>query len=254
MDKTATATRVFERLGFSMNEERVYAHLLKNGSASIRQIAGDTGINRGTVYEALKGLVDKGLVSRSQKKQKQQFIAEDPAHLKNIFREERQRVTNIRKDLAKSLPGLQLLYQEKKERPIIKVHEGHAGTKMILEDVLKVMSAEKDKTYRVYSAANIREYLYYNFSSFSERRIKLGIKTKVIAIGAGGEIRGLDERRWITAKRGAPSYIIIYGKKAAIISLGQGRPHGVVIEDAGLAETQKLIFDSLWGTLSVESR
>jgi len=53
-------------------------------------------------------------------------------------------------------------------------------------------------------------------------------------------MRGLDERRWITTKRGA------------IISLSQGRPHSVVIEDAGLAETQKLIFDSLWNKLASE--
>ena len=114
------------------------------------------------------------------------------------------------------------------------------------------MENETEKTYRVYSAANIREYLYYNFTSFSERRIKLGIKAKVIAVGAGGETRGLDERRWITAKRGAPAYVIIYGKKMAIISLSQGRPHSVLVEDAGLADIQKLVFDTLWNKLAAE--
>ena len=246
--------KIFEKLGFSENEEKVYVHLLKNGGASIRQVAGDTGINRGTVYEALKMLTDRGLVSHSQKKQRQQFVAEDPAILKTLFKEERQRLVSIRKELSKSLPSLETFYQTKHEQPVIKIHEGHAGTKFILEDVLKTVAAEPIKEYRVYSAANIREYLYYNFASFSERRIKLKIKAKVIAIGAGGEIRGLDERRWITSKRGAPAYVIIYGKKIAIISLAQGRPHSVVIEDAGLAETQKLVFDSLWGKLEVEEK
>lgn len=246
--------QLFEKLGFSTTEEKVYLHLLKSGAASIRQIAGDTGINRGTVYEALKELCDRGLVSHSQKKQRQQFIAEDPFILKTFFKEERQKLVSLRKELTRSLPDLKAFYEAKHEQPIIKIHEGHAGTKLILEDVLKTMAIETDKQYRVYSAADIREYLYYNFSSFSERRIKAGIKTKVIAIGAGGEIRGLDERRWITTKRGAPAYIIIYGKKTAIISLSQGRPHSVLIEDAGLAETQKLVFDSLWDKLASESK
>lgn len=244
--------KIFEKLGLSENDEKVYVHLLKNGGASIRQIAGDTGINRGTVYESLKALADCGLVGHSQKKQRQQFIAEDPSILKTLFKEERQKVVSIRKELSKSLPDLRVLYETKHEQPIIKIHEGHAGTKLILEDVLKTMISETDKQYRVYSAANIREYLYYNFASFSERRIKAGIKAKVIAIGAGGEIRGLDERRWITTKRGTPAYMIIYSKKVAIISLGQGRPHSVVIEDTGLAETQKLVFDSLWDKLAKE--
>lgn len=56
-----------------------------------------------------------------------------------------------------------------------------------------------------------------------------------------------------TTKRGAPAYMIIYGKKVAIISLSQGRPHSVVIEDTGLAETQKLVFDSLWDKLAKET-
>ena len=243
---------IFEKLGFSTNEEKVYLHLLKNGAASIRQIAGDTGINRGTVYEALKSLVGRGLVSHSEKKQRQQFVAEDPAVLKTIIEEETEKLSGIRKELTKSLPELERLYSAEHEQPVIKIHEGHTGTKVILEDVLKTAINEPEKTYRVYSAANIREYLYYNFASFSDRRIKLKIKAKVIAIGAGGEIRGLDERRWITVKRGAPAYVIIYGKKMAIISLSQGRPHSVVIEDAGLAETQKLVFDSLWEKLERE--
>jgi sugar-specific transcriptional regulator TrmB len=244
--------QLFEKLGFSPNEEAVYLHLLKNGSGSIRQIAGDTGINRGTVYEALKELCDQGLASRSQNKQRQQFIAEDPSLLKTLLKDERQKLVSLRKEIARSLPELEALYQIKREDPVIKIREGHTGTRMVLEDVLKTMAKETDKQYRVYSAANIREYLYYNFSSFSERRIKAKIKAKVIAIGAGGDIRGLDERRWITTKRGAPAYIIIYAKKTAIISLSQGRPHSVVIDDAGLAETQKLIFDSLWNKLSSE--
>jgi HTH-type transcriptional regulator, sugar sensing transcriptional regulator len=231
--------KVFEKLGISGNEQEVYVHLLKNGGASIRQIAGDTGINRGTVYEALKSLIDRGLVSHSQKKQKQQFVAEDPSALKALFKEEKQRLVGVRKELSRSLPALQALYGVKREDPVIKIHDGHAGTKLILEDVLKTMADEPDKMYRVYS-------------SFSERRIKAGIKARVIAIGSGGEIRGMDERRWITAKRGAPAYMIIYGKKTATISLSQGRPHSVVIKDTGLVETQKIIFDSLWEKLARE--
>ena len=250
--KKKSSSSLFEKLGFSAHEERVYLYLLNNGGASIRQVAGDTGVNRGTVYEALKQLSDRGLVSHAEKKHKQQFVAEDPAILKTLLRDEQEKLADIRKELTKSLPELVALYQAKHESPVIKIHEGHAGTKAILEDVLRTMEAETDKVYRVYSAANIREYLYYNFASSSERRIKLGIKANVIAVGTGGEIRGLDERRWITLKRGAPAYVIIYGRKTAIISLSQGRPHSVLIEDSGLADTERLVFDSLWSKLAAE--
>jgi len=242
---------LLEKLGFSANESRVYHALLKSGPASIRSIAGATGINRGTVYEALKKLADRGLVTRSQKKQERRYMAQDPDVLQLIFKDERRRLATIRKELSKFLPELKTMYGTLHKQPVIRIYEGHSGSALILEDVLKTVAAEKNKEYYVYSAANIREHLYYNFSSFSDRRIKAGVKTKVIAIGAGGELRGLDERKWLTTKRGAPAYMIIYANKLAIISLSaSGKPIGVVIEDSGVAQTQRLIFEALWKTLN----
>ncbi len=243
---------LFEAFGFSENERKVYLYLLRGGAASIRQVAADTGVNRGTVYEALKSLADRGLVSHSADAARRQFSAEDPTAFHMLVRDEEERVAAMRGELGKALPDLAALYGTEHAQPAIRVHEGHRGTKVILEDVLLTVAKEPDRMYRVYSATNIREHLYYNFASFSERRIKAGIKAKVIAIGGGGEVRGLDERRWIISKKAAPAYVIVYGKKMAIISLAEGRPHSVVIEDAGLAETQKLVFDSLWNKLAAE--
>ena len=62
---------LFEQLGFSDHRGRVYGYLfLQNGAASIRQIAGDTGINRGTVYESLKevsAIVDLQVIRRKNR-------------------------------------------------------------------------------------------------------------------------------------------------------------------------------------------
>lgn len=245
---------LLEKLGFSPNESKVYYALLKSGPGSIRNVAGATGINRGTVYEALKKLSDRGLISRSQKKGAQQFVAQDPEVLQMIFKNERRRLSGVRKELSKTLPELKTLFSTRHREPVIRIYEGHAGSALILEDILKTMMTEKHKEYYVYSAANIREHLYYNMSSFSDRRIRAGVKTKVIAIGAGGELRGLDERRWLTEKRGAPAYTIIYANKVAHISLtASGKPIGVVIEDSGVAHTQRLIFESLWNALRAET-
>ena len=104
--------------------------------------------------------------------------------------------------------------------------------------------------YRIYSAEEIREYLYDSFDTFSDVRIAKGIGVKVIAIGAGGELRGLDERKWLKTKSGTNTYIIIYPGKTAYISLNAKKePIGVVIENDGVFETQKIIFDNLWKTL-----
>ena len=54
---------ILEQLGLSQREISIYLALLKLGTASIRDIASQTEINRGTTYETLKDLARKGIVS-----------------------------------------------------------------------------------------------------------------------------------------------------------------------------------------------
>ena len=49
------------RLGIDGRHTDVYLALVRQGPASIRDIAVTAGINRGTTYEILKRLRDKGL-------------------------------------------------------------------------------------------------------------------------------------------------------------------------------------------------
>jgi len=66
----------------------------------------------------------------------------------------------------------------------------------------------------------------------------------------GGELAGLDERKWMAREHSAPTYILIYNGKVAMISLSAtGEPVGVVIEDEALYTTQAMIFNKLWETL-----
>jgi len=120
-----------------------------------------------------------------------------------------------------------------------------------LEDVLAQTGALREKAYRVYSSPGIRDLIAASWPRFSSKRKKEGVRVKAIALGAGGKTVGLDERKWLTQKESAPTYIFIYANKTAYVSLDD-RKHlfGVIIEDAAIAQTQKMIFDSLWRNLS----
>ena len=96
----------------------------------------------------------------------------------------------------------------------------------------------------------MRQYLYEDFPTFSDVRVAKGISVKVIALGEGGELRGLDERKWLQDTSKTPTYIIIYPGKTAYVSLdAKGEPVGAVIENDGVYETQRLIFDQVWQSL-----
>jgi hypothetical protein len=75
---------------------------------------------------------------------------------------------------------------------------------------------------------------------------------QVIAIGEGSDTEGLSARKWLpdSEESELSSYTIIYADKVANISISSDfTPYGVVIEDAGVASMQRLLFKRLWDTL-----
>jgi len=240
---------LLKKLGFSDKSAKVYLALLSLGPSSVRKLAENCDLNRGTTYDALKWLQDSGVVNYYNKDKKQTFVAEDPAKLSNIVRENKEKLDMAEKKLATVIPELQALFHKGGERPVAKYYNKKEIGK-ILEDVIESCVESEDKTYYIYSAEGVRKYIYDVFPTFSDVRIAKGISVKVIAIGQGGEIRGLDERKYLQVKTETPTYILIYAGKTAYISIdAKDEPVGVVIENEGVYQTQKLIFNSLWSNL-----
>lgn len=240
---------LFKKLGFSDKSAKVYLALLRLGPSSVRSLAEKCELNRGTTYDALKWLQEEGVVNYYQKDTKQYFVAEDPEKLKTLLELREKELSQADRELDKVLPELQALHHKGGERPVAKYVEG-GNIAEILEDVLLTCEQSGDVSYRIYSTAGLREYLYKEFPTFSDVRVSKGIAVKAIAIGDGGELRGLDERKWLSADVGTPTYIFIYPGKTAYISLNaKQEPVGVIIENRGVYETQRQIFDTLWNKL-----
>lgn len=239
----------FKKLGFPDKAAKVYLALLRLGPSSVRSLAEKSELNRGTTYDALKWLQEEGVVNYYQKETKQFFVAEDPEKLKTLLEVREKELVQADRELDKVIPELQALHHRGGERPVAKYVEGE-NIKEVLEDVLVICEQSGESLYRIYSTAGLREYLYKEFPTFSDVRVGKGISVKAIAIGEGGELRGLDERKWIQAKNETPTYIIIYPGKTAYISLNaKSEPIGVVIENRGVYETQRQLFDTLWDKL-----
>lgn len=240
---------ILKSLGFSDKSADVYLALLKLGPSSVRKLAEFCNLNRGTTYDTLKWLQEQGVVNFYHKDTKQHFVAEDPERLHELIKKHQEELERANWELDKALPELQALHARGGERPVARYFEGE-DIREILEDILDVCEHAEDPTYRVYSTEGIRDYIYKNFPTFSDVRVAKGITVKVIAIGEGGELRGLDERKWLNVKSETPTYIIIYPGKTAYISLDAKKEAvGVVIENEGVYETQRTIFDELWRKL-----
>lgn len=238
-----------KKIGFSDKTATVYLALLTLGPSSVRTLAEYAALNRGTTYDALKWLEERGVVTYYHKDTRQHFVAESPSMLHSIIDEQKKKLQEANKELDNMLPELYALHHKGGERPVAKYYD-RKELRFILEDVLATCEQAPEAMYRIYSTEGLREFLYEDFPTFSDARVSKGIQVRAIAIGEGGTLRGLDERKWISQTNSTPTYIMLYPGKSAYISLNaKQEPVGVVIENDGVYETQRRIFDELWGLL-----
>lgn len=244
---------LLKSLQVPQNEAVTYVALLNLESISIRKIAAETGINRGTTYDALKRLVELGLVSVRRTGKREQYAAESPEKIYDIIRDRRRDLADITAEAKRIVPDMLALQAGQQGRPKVQYYEGTTGISTILKDVLVTCRQLDKPQYYAYSSSQVRQYLYEKYPQFTERRVAEGIKVKVIAVGEGGEVAAKSERRWLPdpPQGGISSYTLVYGNKLATISLTSSLvPYGVVIEDAGAAAMQRLLFETLWKSLA----
>lgn len=173
-------------------------------------------------------------------------MAEDPQKLKDFISERQEQLEKTKEEIDGIIPELKSLYNNAEDKPVAKHYEDLSGVKTILQDVIAVCRAG-EKRYFVYSSAAIRHYLYEAYSNFNKDRLAAGVEVDTIALGAGGETIGLDRRKWLSHKKTAPTYTLIYEGKIAMISVNKkNQLHGVIIEDKNIFETQKMLFENLW--------
>ena len=242
---------ILEQLGLDQKEISLYLALLKLGTASIRDIAAEADINRGTTYETLKAMAGKGIVSYFPKGKRRVFCAEPPEKLLDLAEEKKQSLEQGIEEMKHSLiPQLNHLKPDFNSGNV-RFYEGDSGIEFVLKDILHTVEKQDERAYSVFSSKPIREHLYRPFPNYTQQRIRKKIGVKVIAIGEGGEDAEFSERKWIeTSDKMDSSYIAIYPPKVAMISLAsKDYPVAVVIDSNEIARTQQIIFDTLWRTL-----
>ena len=247
-----TVQKILRELRLSEAEAETYWALLNLETVSIRKVAAYSGINRGTTYESLKKLVGVGLVNIRKSGSREYYSAESPEKIYDLIRDKRKELWHVQQEANVLIPELLARKARPQGKPLVRYYEDDEGIVTILKDVLQSCSRLDEPRYYVYSSRPLRKYLYRKFPQFTEKRIAEGVHVDVIAIGEGSDTEGLSNRKWLPepADSDMTSYSIIYANKVAHISISEDyTPYGVVIEDAGTAAMQRMLFERLWGTL-----
>lgn len=245
---------ILKNFGLSEKEIAVYLALVELGPSSVREISAKSKVNRGTSYDILKSLINLGIVSYYNKESKQYFIAEPPEKLLSAIDQKKEDLDEVRSHIEQSLPLIKTLFEKQGGKPTVKLYEGAKGIKQILEDVLLSASQSPEKEYYLYSSstAEDRKNVYADMPDFSKKRIAKKINVKIISLGEGGQLAGLDERKQMTVVGNdiKSTHEIIYAGKVAYISLDdKEQPVGVVIQNEAIFQTQKFLFNFNWSKL-----
>lgn len=238
---------VLKKLNFTDKEAALYLALLAHGPKSLRALAEVTSLNRGTVYNTLKSLRSRGVVSLYHQNKRQHFIAEQPDVLLRDAEHQEQQMTATITQLKELLPELKSLYNDASLKPKVRYYEGTHGVRTILDDLLGTMKRQKLKQYVVYSAADLRKFLFDCYPEFTDKRIKAGITVEVISTSPGGRLMGLDQRKWVDGQDLLNhTYILVYADRTAYLTQHRENVVGVLIESGTIADTHRFLFKSLW--------
>lgn len=235
-------------LGLSKNEGAVYLTLLKLCSASAGKITEQSGVHRRNVYDALERLGKRGLVSHEIKGRTKHFRAASPMNLLQIIEDDRESL-RIKEDKAQSIAsGLMPAFMRSREnKASVTIHKGVRGIRTVLEDILS--TGEEN---RVLGAHRPPEVIASYLTNFHTRRVKLGIRNRLIFnndFERSDELAKLPHTKVkrMPIKQDKTTAINIYGDKVAILSWSE--PISILIEDRKIADNFRCYFDFLWKTL-----
>lgn len=122
---------IYEGLGLSPNEAKIYESLLEAGESGISTIAINAKIHRRNAYDAIHRLVNKGLVFEIFSKGENRYNAVDPDKLTELLAEKRTA-------LDAALPDLKKRFQQRFAPEEAYIYRGLEGQKNIFRDVLRV--------------------------------------------------------------------------------------------------------------------
>ncbi len=228
-----------EKLNFSINESKVYLTLISLGPSLAGGIAKESDLDRSSTYNALKMLVERGIVSTVHENKRTIYVPADHKKIIDYFKEKEEIASKI-------IPSLQSRFRLTKEKKSILLFQGYKGIKTIFQDILD--SLNKNDEYLVIGAeGQFSDKMPYYAPLFRKMKEKKQIRTKLLVReGSSKSTAGkYTEYKKIPSDVISPATINIYDKKVAIF-IWEEKPEAILIENENVSKSFKNYFNLIW--------
>jgi sugar-specific transcriptional regulator TrmB len=118
---------IYESLGLSPNEAKIYESLVESGESPISKIAINAKIHRRNAYDAMHRLIDKGLIFEIISGGENLYNAVDPDKLTELLAEKQNRLPELKKKFSRRLAPEEAY-----------IYRSYEGLKNIWHDMLRV--------------------------------------------------------------------------------------------------------------------
>jgi sugar-specific transcriptional regulator TrmB len=239
--------RALEQLGYPHNEIKAYLALLKLGEGTVADVSRTADLPRSTAQLVIEELQKKGLVTHCAKQTHSVWLAESPSRFLNELHDKEALIHKL-------LPELQSLRHEAKLKPLFKYFTGTASVQNIFDEVLQ----SKYPIQITCSVSHMQQYLDEDrvqdfFRELFSRRAQIELLTsdsefvhvlKSLIKDTAHKIRTYEDERLHRV------VYILFDNHVALILLSPNESIGIIFDNAGLADSQALIFKHLWDDAS----
>lgn len=234
MDKT-----IFEEIGLTNAETKVYLGLLKTGKTTAGPLLRETGLQNSTLHKTLHKLVAKGFASFIVKGKIHYYSAADPETVLKFIQEKENKFELM-------LPELKAL-QKPVEKQEAEVYEGFKGFKNMLNEFIKDAEKGDEFLFFAFYTKNPKDYefVYTYYKDFDLVREKKGIITKGIAPSSLKIMAKKRKAKILFVDFPIPLNMSVFRNKV-IFTPWEDKKVSFLIHSRQLAESYRTYFYSIW--------
>jgi len=244
-------TTIFEEIGLTKSEIKVYLALLELGSTTKGPLIKKSEISSSKIYEVTDKLIDKGLVSYILKNKVKHFKAAPPSRIKEYVKEKKDKISKQENELAKIIPFLEKKHIFLKDKTDAEIFMGWNGLETAYQDIINNLSkGDTDYVFGASKGSDSKRTRRF-FDRYLNLTYEKGIKIKAIFNKDSKDYHKSSKakKRHVEARfldQTTPTEINIYKDKTLIVVLSQ-TPLVIMIKGKEVADSFKQYFDVMWG-------
>jgi sugar-specific transcriptional regulator TrmB len=238
-------------LGLTRTQAVLYLTCLKHGISSVLELSKHTKLNRQRIYEEAEKLKELGLFDITRR-DRRKYIPANPQKLALITRRKIQELQAKEGELNSIIPSLQDLVLPSKNKVLVKYYE---GLDQIQEAYSKELELSKNTECLSFGGSLEDAFKFFPesyWNKWNSEFIKSDSRAKILVHNSvSAQKFARDDKRYHRETRyldNFPLKVNIDVFKNVVLIISYYDEMAIWIESHMLAQSYRLLFNSLWGT------